>query len=140
VADEKTPYSLVVDDDPIIRMDIVDILETAGFRTLEAVNVDDALNLLEMYAHDIRLLFSDVEMLGQHNGFHLARVCDQKWPHISIMVASGRMKPGPADLPDAAAFIGKPFSSELVYDRLQELLPDGEKPAPLAQRLKNIVQ
>jgi CheY-like chemotaxis protein len=137
---ETTPYSLVVDDDPIIRMDVVDILVEAGFRTLEAGDVDEALVLLEQYAGDIRLLFSDVEMPGEHNGFHLAKVCDQKWPHISIMVASGRLKPEAGDLPDAAVFIGKPFSSELVYDRLQVLLPDGAKPEPLAKRLKNISQ
>jgi len=32
MSDNFTPYALIVDDDVIIRMDAVDILETAGFR------------------------------------------------------------------------------------------------------------
>jgi hypothetical protein len=30
-----------------------------------------------------------------------------------------------------AVFIGKPFSAEVVYARLQQLLPDERKPEPL---------
>ncbi len=44
MTNNKTPYALVADDDVIIRMDVVDILETAGFRVKEASNVEEALN------------------------------------------------------------------------------------------------
>lgn len=33
---DARPYALVVDDDGILRMDIAEILEQVGFRTLEA--------------------------------------------------------------------------------------------------------
>ncbi len=35
-SDNRQPTALVVDDDDILRMDVADILEQAGFRTLEA--------------------------------------------------------------------------------------------------------
>ncbi|WP_197075308.1 MULTISPECIES: hypothetical protein [unclassified Sphingomonas] len=39
--DFDAPFALIVDDDGIIRMDACDILSDAGFRPLEAENVDE---------------------------------------------------------------------------------------------------
>jgi CheY-like chemotaxis protein len=130
------PYALVVDDDVLIRLDAVDILADAGFRTHEAGNVSEAITVLEARAGDIQLLFSDVQMPGDRNGFDLARECNEKWPHISILLASGQAQPRDGELPKGATFIGKPFSAQVIHDRLQELLPDGKKPEPLAKRAK----
>lgn len=128
------PYALIVDDDVLIRLDAVDILGQAGFRTLEAGDATEALAVLEARGAEIQLLFSDVQMPGEHNGFELAMQCQVRWPHISILVASGQAHPQDGDLPTDAVFIGKPFSAQIIYDRLQELLPDGKKPEPLAKR------
>lgn len=125
------PYALVVDDDRLIRMDAADILADAGFRTFEAETGDKAIPLLEREQECIVLLFSDVQMPGSRDGFALARETAERWPHISIVIASGNLKPGPDDMPKGARFIGKPFSAETVYAHIQEILPDGRKPDPL---------
>ena len=125
------PYALVVDDDGLIRMDVVDILTEAGFRTFEAETGDKAITLLEREQECIVLLFSDVQMPGSRNGFALARETAERWPHISIVIASGNLKPGPGDMPDGGRFIGKPFSAETVHAHVKEILPDGQKPDPL---------
>jgi CheY-like chemotaxis protein len=44
MADDTAPHALVVDDDALIRMDAADIIEQAGFRPLEAYDVDSAVN------------------------------------------------------------------------------------------------
>lgn len=137
MSDDFTPYALIADDDALIRMDVADLLQEAGFRVHEAANVDEALSILDRAGASIQLLFSDVQMPpGDRDGFDLARQCAKDWPHIKILVASGQAKPAPGDLPDGAVFIGKPFSADVVYDRLQELLPDGEKPEPLKRRAR----
>ena len=123
--------ALVVDDDDILRMDVIEILEQAGFHTLEAETGDQAILVLEQHHLDVTLLFSDVEMPGSRNGFALAREVAVKWPYIAIVIASGRLKPAEGDLPEGAHFIGKPFSAETVHGHLQEILPDGGKPEPL---------
>jgi CheY-like chemotaxis protein len=128
MVDDDAPYALVVDDVALIRLDVVDILENAGFRTFEASAVDAAIDALGKHADDIQLLFSDVQMPGSNDGFHLSRVCNERWPHVAILIASGRLTPSPGELPEAACFIGKPFSPDVVYDRLQKLLPDGACP------------
>ena len=40
------PFALVVDDNSLIRMNAADILEDAGFQTLEASHVEEALSVL----------------------------------------------------------------------------------------------
>lgn len=132
---ESTPYALVADDDAMIRMEAADILEEAGFRVHEASGYDEAMAVLNASAESIRLLFTDVQMPpGELNGFHLARDCAAKWSHINILVASGMIEPEEGELPEGAVFVRKPFSAEVVYDRLQEILPDGAKPEPLKRR------
>ncbi len=125
------PYALVVDDDHMVRMLACDILEDAGFRTLDAGTGDAAVGILQAHADEIVLLFSDVEMPGRLDGFALARETARTWPQISIVVASGRRAPEPGDMPEHACFIPKPFSAEMIYEHLREILPDGRKPEPL---------
>lgn len=130
-ADPSIPYALVIDDDGLIRMDAMDILQEAGFRTFEASDGDKAIALLAREHALIFLVFTDVQMPGSRDGFAVARETAQRWPHIAIVVASGQAHPGPGDMPEGACFIGKPFTAELVQDHLKEILPDGRKPAPL---------
>jgi CheY-like chemotaxis protein len=135
MSNEYTPYALIADDDAIIRLDAVDILEGAGFRVYEAAGYDEAIAVLQQNAEGIQLLFTDVQMPpGELNGFDLARDCATSWPHISILVASGMIEPTQGELPEGAVFVRKPFSAEVVYDRLQDVLPDGAKPEPLQRR------
>lgn len=127
----STPYALVADDDGLIRMDAMDMLEDAGFRTFEASDGDTAIALLAQNHALIVLLFTDVQMPGSRDGFAVARETARQWPHIAIVVASGQVQPGPDDMPDGARFIGKPFTADMVHDHLKEILPDGQKPEPL---------
>ncbi|XYD11844.1 response regulator (plasmid) [Methylobacterium sp. NMS12] len=130
-SDPSAPYALVVDDDGLIRMDAMDMLQDAGFRTFEASDGDEAMKLLAQRHAVIVLLFTDVQMPGSRNGFAVARETAQRWPHIAIVVASGQVQPGPGDMPEGARFIGKPFTADMVHDHLREILPDGQKPKPL---------
>ncbi|XYD12475.1 response regulator (plasmid) [Methylobacterium sp. NMS12] len=130
-ATDRRPYALVTDDDVLVRLTAVDILEDAGFRTFEAGNAEEALSILREHHASIVVLFTDVNMPGSMDGFELAREVALHWPHVSILVASGRHEPGPGQMPDGAHFVGKPFSAEVVRDRLKQMLPDGQKPDPL---------
>jgi CheY-like chemotaxis protein len=101
------PYALVADDDFLIRMDAETILEDAGFRALSVANGVEAIKLLEDHADLVVLLFTDVEMPGGPDGFELARTTARRWPDISIVVASGGVKPGVDDLPEGAVFLDR---------------------------------
>ena len=47
------------------------------------------------------------------------------------------MVPEDNDIPDGAIFVSKPFSSHVIYNHLQVILPDGKKPEPLKKWLFN---
>jgi CheY-like chemotaxis protein len=132
----NVPYALVADDDFLIRMDAETILEDAGFRALSAANGVEAIKLLEDYADLVVLLFTDVEMPGGPDGFELVRTTARRWRDISIVVASGGVKPGLDDLPEGAVFLDKPFSAQMVHDHIDRIFPDGQKPEPLKARKK----
>ncbi|MEG3166151.1 response regulator [Sphingomonas sp. PB2P19] len=127
----KVPYALVVDDDPLIMMDTTTILEEAGFRYYEAFDGDEAKLMLSEKWESITLLFSDVEMPGETNGFALARHVAKHWPAIEIVIASGHVLPKAGEMPDKATFLSKPFNKQTVHRHLREMLPDEKKPAPL---------
>lgn len=131
VHEDRRSYALVVDDDELLRMDVCEILEQAGFRTLKADTGHGAMAVLEQRHLDVSLMFSDVEMPGLRNGFALAREVAVKWPHIANVIASGQMRPGRDELSEGACFLGKPFSAEMVHGHLRKILPGGQKPEPL---------
>lgn len=135
--DDRRPFALVVDDDVLILMDACGILEEAGFRPLEAGDADSAERILVEYADEIVLLFTDVQMPGKRDGFALARLTAERWPQIGILVASGWATPDAGSMPAGAVFTRKPFHADLIYERLQVLLPDGCKPEPLKGRVRS---
>lgn len=125
------PYALVVDDDPLIMMDTTGILEDAGFRFYEAMDGDEAKRILASNWENIVLLFSDVDMPGETNGFALARHVAENWPAMEIVIASGHVLPKVGEMPEKATFIAKPFNKQMVHGHLREMLPDSKLPEPL---------
>jgi len=66
------PTILVVDDEDDLRDLVRDVLESRGFTVLDAASGDAALKILEGDFLRIDLLFTDVRMPGNLNGFALA--------------------------------------------------------------------
>jgi two-component system, response regulator PdtaR len=118
--ERKVPVILVVEDEALVRLAAVGMLEDAGFRMIEAVNADEALELLAADS-DIQLLFTDINMPGTINGLALARQVHDRWPHIGIMVASANRVPQSQDLPAGSWFEQKPYSIDAVVRHAREL-------------------
>ena len=55
---------LIVDDDPILRIDLADRLRRRGFAVFRAANADQAMKIMEHYP-TIRAVLSDMEMPAQ---------------------------------------------------------------------------
>jgi CheY-like chemotaxis protein len=97
------------------------LLEENGFSVLEAPNADAALTVLESRP-DVKLLFTDVQMPGSLNGMELARKVHARWPHILLVITSGRERPTPAEIPDDGRFVAKPYSAEELLEQVNDLL------------------
>jgi CheY-like chemotaxis protein len=72
---------LIVEDEMLLRMRAVDMVEDAGFTSVEAVDADQAVAILESRS-DIALLFTDIQMPGSMDGIKLAHVVRERWPPI----------------------------------------------------------
>ena len=110
---------LVVDDEPLIRNCVREILEDGGYGVKEAGNADEALRLLE--EDGINAVLTDIEMPGRFNGIDLARMIRAMWPNIALVVTSGRTLPHPAELPPYTPMLTKPFSQERLMSVMRTL-------------------
>lgn len=113
-------YVLVVEDEPLLRMLAVDVVEEAGFEAIEAANADIAVGILET-RHDVRIVFTDIDMPGSLDGMKLAAVIRDRWPPIDIIITSGKMRAHDLDLQNRAVFFAKPYNTEQVAATLQSM-------------------
>lgn len=118
---------LVVEDEPLIRMNAVGLIEDAGYGVLEAFNADGAIILLETRP-TIRVVFSDIEMPGSMNGLKLIHAVRLRWPPVVLILASGRISPLVADMPADTVFLPKPYREEDLLKVLARVDWTGVKP------------
>ena len=76
-----SPVILIVDDEQGLVDVAAAYLEDLGYTTLTANNPKDALEVLEKH-HQIDLLFSDVVMPGEMDGYYLAKKTMRLYPSI----------------------------------------------------------
>ena len=120
VSERIAPVILVVEDEALVRLAAVGMLEDAGFRMIEAVDGDQALELLAAHS-DIQLLFTDVTMPGTIDGLALARHVRDRWPHIAIMIVSAKQMAHAEQLPAGCRFERKPYSPDTMVRHAREL-------------------
>jgi len=110
---------MFLENEPIIRLNLIYTLERAGFGTLEAGSAAEAIALLEMYP-EIRVVFTDVQMPGMMDGIALAKCVRERWPLTIIVVSSGKVVFQPGELPDDITTLAKPYDQS----RLEQVIAD----------------
>jgi CheY-like chemotaxis protein len=104
---------LLVEDEPLVRILLSELLTENGFRVVEAANAQEALTIFGAEL-DVRVMLTDVDMPPGLNGYELARHVHERWPGVGILVTSGRRWPTNGDLPQGAAFLAKPMPNEVL--------------------------
>nr|WP_272889363.1 ATP-binding protein [Stutzerimonas stutzeri] len=117
---------LVVDDEPAVRMLVVEILQELGYRVLQAADGKEGLRILQSGA-PIALLVTDVGLPGGMNGRQLADAARQRDPLLdvlfitgyaeSVVMSNGLLEPG-------MRIVTKPFSIDALAARIAELRGD----------------
>lgn len=112
---------LVVEDEMMLRMRVIDMVEDAGYLSVEAVDADEAMAILQSRS-DIALMLTDVQMPGSMNGLQLAHAVHERWPPIKIILASGQLKLSRSEIPLDSRFFGKPLQSDEIIAGMREML------------------
>lgn len=111
---------LVVDDNPQVLALSVERLRNLGYQTVQAPDGDTAFSMLRS-GLKVDLLFSDIVMPGDLNGYQLARKVRATFPEIKILLTSGYA----ADTQDASpgfAVLQKPYRQLTLAKTLQAML------------------
>jgi CheY-like chemotaxis protein len=106
---------LVVEDEVVLRMAVSAHLRDSGFVVIEAVDAEEAVELLNAN-HKIRLMFSDITMPGTMDGDQLAELVSDRYPEIRILLTSGITQRG------RQPFLAKPYSFVELQRRIEEML------------------
>ncbi|UXH41922.1 response regulator [Pseudomonas promysalinigenes] len=112
-------HLLVVEDDDIVRMLMVEVLDDLGYSTLEADNATAALKIIADANQPLALLVTDVG-LPDMSGEVLASEARKLRPLLPVLFASGYAES--FDIPEGMHMIGKPFSIDLLRDKVVSIL------------------
>lgn len=115
------PVVLIVEDQVLVRLVAVEMVEEAGFRTIEAAHAQEALKLLDQ-RQDIALIFSDIDMPGPMNGYDLAHEVTRRWPPIGIVLTSGVTPRDSSQVPPNGVFLNKPYLADDLEAALKRLM------------------
>ena len=115
---------LLVEDEAPVRAVTLLLLESLGYRVLEAASAEEALRLAQAGREKIELLMSDVIMPGK-NGHELAVALRRRDPGLKVLFQSGYAgetvaRHGIAEA--ETAFLQKPFTLEALAKKVREVL------------------
>jgi CheY-like chemotaxis protein len=120
----RTPRRiLLVEDDPVVRHVVRLLLELEGDTVFEAKDGEEALTLAASHAASLDLLLTDVMMPGLSG----AEVCEKVRhgrPGLPTLFISGFYPEAvfpEQKLPDASAFLAKPFMPEDLMEAVDAL-------------------
>lgn len=113
---------LVVEDDPAVRMLVVDVLGMLGYGALQAAEAGAAIRILKS-TERIDLLVSDVGLPGM-NGRQLADVAREHRPELPVLFMTGYAEQAISSgfLEAGMDLISKPFAIEQFGTRVRNML------------------
>ena len=122
---------LVVDDEPLVRMLVVEVLEESGYTVIEAGDAAEGLKALSSVKR-VDLLVTDVGLPGGMNGRQLADAARATRPNLTVLFITGYAENaamGHGRLELGMHVLTKPFSMEDLARKVAELVQAGDKTA-----------
>jgi two-component system, response regulator PdtaR len=113
---------VVVEDEALIRSELLEAFPKYGFYVLGAADAADALKILQDEAERIHAVFTDVHLPGPMSGLLLGRHIRKTWPWISLLVTSGYGTPDPSHMPEGGRFVLKPYRIGGVAEQVKEMV------------------
>ncbi len=114
---------LVVEDEPDVRMLVVDVLKELGYRVIVACDSHEALPVLQG-SDPVDLLVTDVGLPGL-NGRQLAEIARQHRPGLKVLFITGYAREAEVRgdfLDDGMDLLTKPFSIDELAVRVRSLI------------------
>ena len=118
---------LVGDDEPLVRMLIVDVLEDLGYAPLEAGDGPSAMTVIRSGAR-IDLLVTDVGLPNGMNGRQVADAARELRPDLKILFVTGYAENAVLNhghLEPGMGVVTKPFEMNALAARIKDMIANG---------------
>ncbi len=116
---------LLVEDDSSVRSIVAQVLTVLGYRVVEAINGQDAVQVWQEQGRKIDLLFSDMVMPEGMTGLELAEKLRNEKPDLKIIISSGYS----ADLlqeggrtAEGVVYLPKPYQTSVLGQVVRDCL------------------
>ena len=126
---------LLVDDNQAVRGTAARLVADLGYRVLEADGAEAAVDILTRGEPMIDLLFTDIVMPGDLDGYALARIVGERWPHIKVLLTSGFTGGRPDDKRmqvESLRVLTKPYRKDDLARAIRATLDLAPSPRPSA--------
>jgi len=126
-----TETILLVEDEPLLREMARDILESYGYRILEASSGKEALGMWDLIHGKIDLLLTDMIMPDGVSGAELAQRLMAGQPHLKVIFTSGytASEVNPEMLAKTGArYLQKPFTQDVLAKAVRDTLDEASQP------------
>ncbi len=115
---------VVVEDDPVLRQDTVEMLESAGLRVVGFADGEHALDYLRHHQEGVAAVFTDVKLATDTDGFKIAAFVTEFFPSVVVIVTSGQYAERPPGLGEAVRYLPKPWLPLDVVNALIDTAQD----------------
>ena len=113
---------LIVDDESAVRSVLCEFLRDCNFHPLAAASAEEAIRLFHL-GIAIDLVFSDVRMPGELDGYGLAQWMIENRPDIPIILATGEMgKCNAAAQLCAVETLAKPYAFMAAAKKIRDTI------------------
>lgn len=112
---------IVVEDEALIRNELVEAFPHYGFHAFGAQDALAALKILEAEAPNVRFVFTDVHLPSPMNGLALGHHIRRTWPWISLLITSGYGTPDPSHMPPGSRFVLKPYKISKIAELIKDM-------------------
>jgi len=118
--EEKMKKILIIDDDPVIRTYLTNLLTDNGYGTTVAQNAAEAMDLVDAEPFDLITL--DLDMPGEWGTRFFSKLAqDKQKKNIPVIVISG-MAGNEYAIPKAVASLTKPFDQKELLKIVRDIL------------------
>jgi CheY-like chemotaxis protein len=112
--DPSTRVVLVVEDDWLVRVDIVNELHEAGWNVLEASTAEGALEVLH-HGAQVDVLITDIQLAGHLSGWDVAEGLRNMRPDAAVIYVSGNSVERARQV-SHSLFFDKPYSTTAILE------------------------
>jgi PAS domain S-box-containing protein len=115
---------MVIEDEPIIRMLIVEVIEEQGYSAIEAPDGPSAMRVLQT-SERIDLLITDIGLPGGMSGQQIADTARLLHPELKVLFITGSAENslvGTGRLDRSSQVVAKPFEAEVLARKIREVI------------------